>query len=68
MRQTPFEIAEAWYNPDSVWEDIKGRVENRQMPRETYTREFAEWLTSQYRLAMAKGIQLARGEDCVLGD
>ena len=28
------------------------------MPEDVYSREFAEWLTDQYRLAMRKGIEL----------
>ena len=56
-RKTPFEIAEGWYQVDDIYRGIMSRVEE---PRDTRSREFAEWLTSQYRLAMAKGIQLGR--------
>jgi hypothetical protein len=33
------------------------------IPRDVFSVEFAEWLCDQYRLAMAKGIQLGRDGD-----
>lgn len=33
-----------------------------QIPEDVHGDEFAEWLTKQYQLAMAKGIELARRE------
>lgn len=52
--KTAWEIAEAWYTEEAIYNSI-----NR-VPTDVTSREFARWLTHQYRLAMAKGIQLGR--------
>ena len=58
MRQTPFEIAEKWYRPETVHAGINGSVA---IPKDVHSVEFSQWLCTQYRLAMAKGIQIERG-------
>lgn len=67
MRRTPFEIAEAWYNEEVIAKAIQDSGSNGfgswgKIPENVYSPEFAKWLVYQYRLAMAKGIQL--GRDC----
>jgi len=59
-RRTPWEIAEAWYHAEQIHECIVHRKCRSPIPADTQSREFAEWLTDQYRLAMAKGVQLGR--------
>lgn len=56
---SPMEIAQRWYREDCIIDDLrrKGGV-----PTDVFSHEFAAWLTEQYQLAMAKGIQLARDE------
>ena len=66
-RRTPWEIAEAWYDVEGIERAIRNSGTDepgtwRAVPHDVYSRQFAEWLTQQYRLAMAKGIQL--GRDC----
>ena len=64
-RRTPFEIAESWYDAQSVHRsilrcrDLKG-PSSETVPTDVHSEEFAKWLTTQYRLAMAKGVQLGR--------
>lgn len=61
-RRTPWEIAVELYKPDQVWNGIQklsGKT-LKEIPADVYSREFADWLTEQYRLAMAKGVQLGR--------
>lgn len=64
-RRTPWEIAESWYGVDDIERAIKQSGSGefgawQEIPRNVMSREFAEWLTHQYRLAMSKGIQLGR--------
>lgn len=62
--QTPLSIATNWYRVDDIERAIARqstglpRDDYRKIPANIYSREFAEWLTDQYRLAMAKGIHL----------
>lgn len=65
MRKTPWEIAEGWYEVDDVYRSLQragtdsfGALDK--VPSNVQSREFAAWLTHQYRLAMAKGVQLGR--------
>lgn len=64
--RTPFEIARNWYSADDIERCIHRQrfpaacYGIAKVPEDIYSREFAEWLTDQYRLAMAKGIQLGR--------
>lgn len=64
-QRTPWEIAQLWYSVDDIERAIKDSGSGefgawREIPRNVTSREFAEWLTEQYRLAMAKGVQLGR--------
>ena len=52
-------IAEGWYNPDSIYSSIVREI-RPSIPPDTRSREFAEWLCGEYRLAMAKGIDIGR--------
>ena len=69
--KTSMEIAEAWYDEESIAGAIQRQKTpatfrlvscDLKMPEDVYSPEFATWLTNQYRLAMAKGIDLARRE------
>lgn len=64
-KKTPSQIASEWYTVDEVHRCLLAvapeRVMSEAVPIDVTSREFAEWLTNQYRLAMAKGIQLGRG-------
>lgn len=64
-RRTPWEIAEAWYDEAGIAKGIQqsgdggfGHWDN--IPPDVMGPGFDRWLTHQYRLAMAKGIQLGR--------
>ena len=64
-RRTPWEIAQSWYGAEDIHRAIQCSGSGEfgawsQIPANVKSREFAEWLTEQYRLAMAKGIQLGR--------
>lgn len=60
-----WEFVTDWYKVDAVF-----RYLNEQgcpVPTDIRSREFAEWLTEQYRLAMARGIDLgqeSKGPPC----
>jgi hypothetical protein len=61
---TPWEIAEAWYSEEEIVHSIarqrRADFDGDCIPTDVFGREFAQWLTHQYRLAMSKGIQLGR--------
>lgn len=59
QQQEPLEIAEKWYTTDELHDSI---LKTGAVPKDTRSREFAEWLAHQYRLAMAKGIQIFRDQ------
>ena len=59
-RRTPWEIAEAWYIAEQTHDCIVRHTCRSPIPSDTQSKEFAEWLTHEYRLAMAKGVQLGR--------
>ena len=62
-KRLPTEIAEAWYREDSIAGCLSHPgPANPHPPEDTHSPAFAKWLTEQYRLAMAKGIQLTRSE------
>lgn len=68
MRQTPYEIAEGWYRESEVASALERSGSGdfgawNPVPEDVHSPEFAKWLTSQYRLAMAKGIQIGRGQE-----
>ena len=64
--ESAFDFASRWYNADSVYSYIQRQHDGRPftmdqpdpMPVNVKSREFANWLTNQYRLAMAKGIEI----------
>ena len=58
-QQTPIEFANEWYRTDDIARCIADAGPCK-IPHDVHSREFAEWLTDQYRLAMAKGIQIGR--------
>lgn len=65
MDKTPLEIAKEWYDEDGIYQSIQnsdggGLGAWDAIPEDVYSREFSDWLTNQYRLAMMKGIQFGR--------
>lgn len=63
--QTPWDIAESWYSVHEIASAIQRSGSDdfgawNKIPTDIYSTEFAVWLTHQYRLAMAKGVQLGR--------
>lgn len=65
--KSPEHIAHDWYDLDSVHNAIResGNDDFRSWPKVPFdvrSREFAVWMTDHLRRAMAKGIQLGRGE------
>ncbi len=64
-RRTPWEIAVAWYDEAGIVRAIHESGTGEfgawdKIPSDVTSAAFAKWLTHQYRLAMAKGIQLGR--------
>ena len=55
-----------WYDVDGIHRSIIQKEKQlgclEPIPKDVQSREFAEWLANQYRLAMAKGVQLAVAE------
>ena len=59
--KTPFEIACEWYKVGDIRRSIFFSFDSpNSPPSNVESFEFAEWLTAQYRLAMAKGIEIGR--------
>lgn len=64
----PWEFACKWYSVDEIHYAIKRENRLKQVgdlppvPKDVESREFAEWLAGQYRLAMVKGADLAVAE------
>ena len=58
--KTPEQFAESWYGVDEIHHAIQRPwlSGSDKIPKDVGSREFAVWLTTQYRLAMAKGIRL----------
>ena len=56
----PWEFACAWYDVESIHHGINH--DKSIVPADVYSREFAEFLAEQYRLAMVKGAELAVAE------
>lgn len=57
-----------WYPEEQIARSIQktrsiAAEPHEKIPEDVYSHEFAKWLTDQYRLAMAKGIQIGRGRD-----
>lgn len=55
--KTAWEFACDWYTPDQIARSISNSCKLCAMPYDVKSEGFAEWLTEQYRLAMAKGIE-----------
>jgi len=64
----PWDFVCKWYGVDEIHNSItRSRLlrsvgDLPQVPEDVYSREFAEFLTEQYRLAMRKGAELAVAE------
>lgn len=64
----PWEFACQWYGVDEIHSAITRPRPLRAVgdlppvPEDVYSREFAEWLAHQYRLAMRKGVEMATRE------
>ena len=63
--RSAWEIAEAWYDEVGIAKAISesgsgGFGSWDRVPEDVHSREFAKWLTHQYRLALSKGVQLGR--------
>ncbi|WP_037199292.1 hypothetical protein [Rhodopirellula baltica] len=64
----PWDFACQWYGVDEIHRAINREQRLKQIgdvpavPTDVTSREFAEWLTDQYRLAMRKGAELATSE------
>lgn len=56
-RRSPWDIAAAWYGLNDVTSCVQRSTD---IPADVHSADFARWLTHEYRLAMAKGIQLGR--------
>jgi len=63
--RTPHQIAEEWYRIESIH---RSTSKSSDIPQDTRSREFAEWLCNEYRLAMAKGIRIGQGDKSVFLD
>ena len=58
LRKSGWDIAVGWYDESAIaWAIRNG---GQKIPEDIYSPDFAIWLTDQYRLAMAKGVQLGR--------
>jgi hypothetical protein len=63
QKRTPFDIADSWYSEEEVFNYLQKndiRDSFSKVPTDIKSKEFARWLTLQYKLAMSKGIQLGR--------
>lgn len=56
-------FASDWYNEEQIYQSIQNDRHPlfgaTSIPADVTSREFASWLTEQYRLAMAKGIEVS---------
>lgn len=65
ITKNPYAFACQWYQPAEIHRCINRSPTLQQLgylepiPEDTKSMEFAEWLAGQYRLAMAKGAELA---------
>lgn len=65
----PWEFVCQWYDVDDIHRCITSKLNpvfggSADIPKDTASREFAEWLAGEYRLAMRKGAELAASELC----
>ena len=63
----PWEFVCQWYDVDDIHRCITSKLNpvfggSADIPKDTTSREFAEWLAGEYRLAMRKGAELAASE------
>lgn len=67
MTKTPWDFACEWYRPEEIRKYISMPKEFgvSVIPEDVYSKEFAEFLCEQYRLAMNKGIEIGRNWDGV---
>ncbi len=59
----PWDFCCEWYGVDEIYESLNRKNPFPQpvlVPGDVHSREFASWLAHQYRLAMHKGMELAR--------
>ena len=63
--QNPWEFACEWYTVEKTRAYLQERQPDGDVPEDVHSEEFAEWLTHQMRLAMARGIMIGeqRRED-----
>ena len=54
--QNPWEFACEWYTVEKTKAHIQERQPDGNVPTDVHGDEFAEWLTNQMRLSMARGI------------
>jgi hypothetical protein len=64
--RTPWDFACGWYTVDEIHRSILSRHKSgfvkTEIPSDIESREFADWLTEQYRLAMWKGIEVGQSD------
>lgn len=63
----PWDFACQWYDVDDIHRCITSKLDPAfggtvDIPKDVTSREFAEWLAGEYRLAMRKGAELATRE------
>ena len=58
----PWDFACQWYDVESIHHGINH--DKSIVPADVYSKEFAEFLAEQYRLAMRRGAELAASELC----
>ena len=66
----PWQFACDWYDVDGIHACLQRMPNQRlagderygQIPEDHTSREFAEWLAHEYRLAMTKGIQIGQSD------
>ena len=54
--KTPWEFACDWYTVEKTWAYLQDRQPDGDVPSDVRSIEFAEWLTHQMRLSMARGV------------
>lgn len=56
QHKTPWEFACDWYTVEKTRTYLQQRQPDGDVPDDVHSDEFAEWLTKQMRLSMARGI------------
>jgi hypothetical protein len=54
--QNPWEFACEWYTVEKTRAYLQERQPDGDVPADVHSNEFAEWLTNQMRLSMARGV------------